>query len=117
LHRVDDLADTDEPVVPKGAKFYYSVPLKELIGQIENVGPNSKRVGERYEKVLTQIPEMRYLREAGEADLARIGGEDLAQSVLAMRKGEVERVAGYDGEFGIIRVKFKPKKEEQSSLF
>ena len=63
------------------------------------------------------MPELKYLLEAPEKDLARIGGEDLAQSVLAMRAGNVERIAGYDGEFGIIKVKADLKKEEQSSLF
>jgi uncharacterized protein (TIGR00375 family) len=117
LHRVDDLADSAEPIIPKGAKFLYAIPLKELIGHLEGVGPSSKRVQERYDKIIAQMPELKYLLEAPEKDLARIGGEDLAQSVLAMRAGNVERIAGYDGEFGIIKVKADLKKEEQSSLF
>lgn len=117
LHRVDDLADTDEPIIPKGASFLYAIPLRELISHLEGVGVASKRVNERYDKVVAQVPEIKYLLEADEPELSRIGGENLAQSVLAMRAGNVERIAGYDGEFGVIKVKADLKKEEQSSLF
>jgi len=117
LHRVDDLADSDAPITPKGASFLYTIPLKELISHLESVGVASKRVQERYDKVVAQVPEMKYLLEIDNPELSRVGGENLAQAVLAMRAGNVERIAGYDGEFGIIKVKADVKKEEQSSLF
>ena len=117
LHRVDDLADTDKSIAPKGASFKYAIPLRELISHLEGVGVASKRVEERYDKIVAQVPEIKYLLESDEAELSRVGGEDLANSVLAMRKGDVERIAGFDGEFGVIKVKADFKKEEQSSLF
>ncbi len=117
LHRVELLADQEEPTPPEGAEFAYAVPLKELIAQIEGVGVSSKRVQERYQRIVQSVPEIVFLLEADEQELVRVGGEDIAQAVLAMRQGEVERRAGYDGQFGEIRVKVKPKKEEQASLF
>ena len=63
------------------------------------------------------MPEIQFLLEAKEKDLLRTGGEDLAEAVLSMRQGEVERKAGFDGQFGEIKVKIQPKKEEQVTLF
>jgi len=117
LHRVDSLADSKKPLPPEGADFSYAIPLKELIAQIEGVGVSSRRVKERYEQVVRQMPEIQFLLEAKEKDLLRTGGEDLAEAVLSMRQGEVERKAGFDGQFGEIKVKIQPKKEEQVTLF
>lgn len=117
LHRVDSLADSQEPLPPTGANFVYVVPLKELIAQLEKVSVSSKKVKERYNQIVAQIPEIEFLLEAEREDLLRVGGKDLAKAVLAMRKGRVKKKAGFDGQFGEIKVKIEPKKEEQVSLF
>ena len=117
LHRVEKLSKFAPPETPAGATFSYAIPLRELIGQIEGVGPVSKKVEEIYEKIIAQIPEIPFLLEASEEELARVGGERLAQAVLAMRSGQVDRIAGYDGEYGKIMVKIKKEQEIQASLF
>jgi len=117
LHRVESLAKDSEPITPEGAKFLYTVPLRELIAQTVYTAPSSKKVDKIYQKVTAEIPEIDYLLEAEEPDLIRAGNEQLAQAVLAMRAGEVERIAGYDGEYGIIKVRQKPISAPQGSLF
>jgi len=117
LHRVEKLSDFGPSVAPPGAKFSYAVPLKELIGQIENVGAISKKVEEIYQKIIAQIPEIQFLLEAREEDLVKVGGREIAQAVLAMRAGKVERIPGYDGEYGKIMVKVEKDKKIQASLF
>ncbi len=116
LHRVEKLAGDNESLAPEGASFAYAIPLKELIGQIENVGASSKSVESIYGSILSQIPEIDYLLESSESDLIRAGNENIAQAVRAMRAGNVDRTPGYDGEFGVIKVKIKPQ-EAQKSLF
>jgi len=116
LNRVEKIAGANQSLVPEGATCAYAIPLKELIGQIENVGASSKSVQDVYNSIVSQMPEIDYLLESNESDLNRVGNEDITQAILAMRAGEVERTPGYDGEFGIIRVKIKPK-EAQKSLF
>ncbi|MCD6422488.1 DNA helicase UvrD [bacterium] len=116
LHRVEELADYEEPRPPKGADFVYAVPLKELIAQVEESTPSSRKTAELYEKVVRQIPEVEFLLEAEEKDLAKAGGERLAQAVLNMRQGKVKRIPGFDGQYGEIKVLID-KQETQASLF
>jgi len=117
LNRVNKLADSKEPVVPVGASFLYAIPLRELISQIEGVGAASKKVKDEYEKVVNQVPEIEFLLYADKDKLMSIGGENLALAVLAMRQNEVEKIPGFDGQFGKITVKINLKKEEQARLF
>jgi len=117
LHRVEKLSNFGPSMAPTGANFSYAVPLKELIGQIENVGAISKKVEAIYQKIIAQIPEIQFLLEAGEEDLVKVGGREITRAILAMRAGEVERIPGYDGKYGKIMVKVEKDKEIQASLF
>jgi len=117
LHRVLELADSKKPIIPKGASFYYAIPLRELIAEIEGMGVSSKKVKDVYQRIVSQIPEIDFLLWASREELLRIGGEKLAKAVISMRKGEVDRIPGFDGQYGVIKVKADIKKEEQASLF
>ena len=56
LHRVEELADRSQPQQPQGAaNFEYIIPLPEIIAEIKNAGPNSKRVQQEFQQVIGQF--------------------------------------------------------------
>src|SRR5439155_10843779 len=49
-------------------------------------------------------PELSILTEVPIDDIGRHGGERVAEAVRRLRAGDVRREAGYDGEYGVIRL-------------
>ena len=109
LHRVAELADRPAGFRPDGAAGFTSlVQLPEIIGEILATGPKSKKVtGEVGRLVAALGPELTILREVPLDDLRRVGGSPFAEGIGRLRRGEVIRDAGYDGEYGTIRL-FRP---------
>lgn len=105
LHRVLELADRDTPQQPHGAQGFASlIPLPEVIGEVLGVGAKSRRVQERHVQLVHRFgPELAILRDVPEADL-RSHWEPLGEAIARMRRGEVYRQGGYDGEYGVVRV-------------
>jgi uncharacterized protein (TIGR00375 family) len=102
MHRVEELADREEPAPER---FRSIVPLAEIISQALGRGVNTKSVKELYMKVLSELGnEFHVLLDAPIDDIRHTGGERLALGIERMRRGEVSATAGYDGEFGVIRV-------------
>jgi len=106
MHRVDELADRADGTQPQRAiPFHSLVPLPEVLGEIHQVGPASRKVADHYEKLLRALgPELFILEQAPLQELQRAGSPLLAEGIRRMRAGEVIRQAGYDGEYGVIRV-------------
>ncbi len=113
-HRVDTLADRDAPTPPPTAGEVKSlVPLPEIIGEMLGVGPSSKRVAESYDHALARLgPELQILETTPIDAIERAGSPLLAEAVSRLRAGKVIREAGYDGEYGVIRL-FEPGELEQ----
>ncbi len=109
LHRVAELADRPAGFRPAGAAGFTSlVQLPEIIGEILATGPKSKKVtGEVGRLVAALGPELSILREVPLDDLRRVGGSLFAEGIGRLRRSEVIRDAGYDGEYGTIRL-FRP---------
>jgi DNA helicase II / ATP-dependent DNA helicase PcrA len=107
LHRVSELADRPLGQQPAGtAGFINLVSLPEIIGEIKGSGPKSKKVVAEVDRLVATFgPELRILCESDVADLSRAGGSLLAQAVARMRRGEVIKEGGYDGEYGVIRLR------------
>ncbi|HXZ64911.1 MAG TPA: UvrD-helicase domain-containing protein [Streptosporangiaceae bacterium] len=118
LHRVGELADRPAGFRPDGAAgFTCLVQLPEIIGEIFATGPKSKKViGEVGRLVAALGPELSILREVPLDDLRRAGGTRLAEGIGRLRRGEVIRDAGYDGEYGSIRL-FQPGELYGTALF
>ena len=58
-----------------------------------------------YVKLLGRLgPELAILRDVPLEEIAAVGGARLAEGIGRMRRGEVIAQAGYDGEYGVIRV-------------
>jgi uncharacterized protein (TIGR00375 family) len=98
------------------------IPLRELSGELLGTGGASKKVDAAYNALIRQagselsllidlpVSEIEKLRAPG------IAGERLASAVSRMRNGQVFIQAGYDGEYGVIRVfpdVFPHKKEKK----
>ncbi|HYN94154.1 MAG TPA: UvrD-helicase domain-containing protein, partial [Pilimelia sp.] len=93
---------------PQPRDVTHLVPLAEILGEIHGVGARSKTVtGELHALVATLGPELEILTAAPVADVAAAGGELLGEAVARLRRGEVRRVPGYDGEYGVITL-FEP---------
>lgn len=108
LNRVVELADRETGTLPSsGIVPYRSItPLAELIGSVYGVGSSSKRVRTAMDRLCAGgRTEFGILLDLSEADLAPYASPEIVQAIFAMRRGEVERIPGYDGEFGKIRVK------------
>jgi uncharacterized protein (TIGR00375 family) len=106
LGRVAALADRPEGFRPAGAKPFTSlVPLVEVVGEVLGVGAGSKRVASACQQLVSRVgPELAVLREAPLEDVGREGPPLLAEALRRMRAGEVRRQAGYDGEYGVVRM-------------
>ena len=118
LHRIAELADRPAGFRPPGAAGFTSlVQLPEIVGEILAVGPKSKKVVGEIGRLVTALgPELTILRETPLDDLRRAGGSLLSEGIARLRRGEVIRDAGYDGEYGTIRL-FQPGELDGAALF
>jgi len=108
LHRVETLADRGEKEAlppPTAGEVENLVPLPEMISEIAASGPTSKAVERNYEHAIAALgPELSILRDVPIEDIARAESSLLAEAVSRLRAGKVIREAGYDGEYGVIRL-------------
>jgi len=104
LHRVTELADRPAGYRPPGAPgFTNLVQLPQVVGEIMATGPKSKKVGAEVDRLVAALgPELGILTKADVDDLRRVGGSLLGEAVSRLRRGEVRREAGYDGEYGVV---------------
>jgi len=105
LNRVEELADRPEGARPDGAApFRNLVPLPEVLGELLGVGASSGAVQKSYQRLLAKLgPELPLLEQAAVEEVER-GMPLLGEAVARMREGRVRREAGYDGEYGVIRL-------------
>ena len=106
-HRVEVLADRDEVVAPPATAGAVSnlVALPEILSEIASSGVSSKTVERLYDRVIGALgPELSILSEVPVEDIARGGSPVLAEAITRLRAGKVIREAGYDGEYGVIKL-------------
>ena len=103
LYRVLELADRSKPKLDK--EFLSLIPLPEILSEILCCGPTTKRVLTMYEELLNSLgPELYILTEAPLDDIEKYGGLLCREAIKRMRAGRVIREAGFDGEYGRIRL-------------
>lgn len=107
LNRVCELADRgpDNTFRPNTAGQVYSlVPLPEIISEILGVGTASKSVTNEYERVINKFgSELSILRDVPIDELSK-DSPLLGEGISRLRNGKVIKQAGYDGEYGVIRL-------------
>jgi DNA helicase-2/ATP-dependent DNA helicase PcrA len=106
MARVEELADRPEGVKAPRARPYKSlITLPGLIGEAKDVGPASKAVEQVYQSMLASLGHEFYiLCDAPIDQIKKSAGEVIAEGLSRMRQGQVEIAAGYDGEFGTIKI-------------
>ncbi len=107
-HRVEELADRKGPLYPSDAPRPFSlIPLVELLSELLGVGPASKRVMEQYCRAIELFGSEFSLLLFTPLEEIEASAPLLAEAIGRMRRGEVMRTPGFDGQFGLIRL-FQP---------
>ena len=114
MHRVEVLADRAE-----GEKHSQALPyermisLAEVVGEAKGAGPQTKGVRMLCQQIIQRLgPELFMLARVPLEDIRQTGGPLLAEGIRRMRAAEVRLDAGYDGEFGVVRL-FEPGEREE----
>jgi DNA helicase II / ATP-dependent DNA helicase PcrA len=103
LSRVEDLADRAEGEGRRNQRVEHLIQLHEILGEINGVGPKSKTVEAQLNHLVSTLgAELDVLRTVPLDAIGQAGGEDLREAIMRLRRGDVHRIAGYDGEYGII---------------
>lgn len=113
LNRVLELADRSVPEKPQNhADFVSVVPLPELIGEVVNTASSSQKAQKMYADAIAHFgSELDILQYVSAADLHKFSPL-LAESISRMRRGEVIREPGFDGEYGTVRMFSKKEHDE-----
>ncbi len=116
LQRIKELADRSlSPSVfkeglvydsgnnPNARPFRQLVPLRELVAHSLSVGVGTKKVSRSYEALIEQSGnELAVLTTIDRETLASVAGEQIADAIIAVREGNVEVNAGFDGVYGTV---------------
>ena len=105
-HRVEQLADRAEGFVKKDGKKYESlVPLPEVISTCMGYSAASKKVQGCFEQMIQTLgTEFDILRNVPSEDIKSCAGERIAEGIENVRTGNVKRIPGYDGEYGMMKL-------------
>lgn len=106
LSRVNELSDRKKiTTLPKTAgKVFSLVPLQEIISEIKGVGPSSKSVTTEYEKLINKFgSELNILQNIPLDELSKTSPL-LKEAISRLRQGKVIKQAGFDGEYGSIKL-------------
>jgi uncharacterized protein (TIGR00375 family) len=122
MHRVMELADREVPFYPPNSPGYFSlIPLPEVLGEIFSKGPATKTVFKEYGKLIRMFDsEFNLMLNVPAEEINERYSPVLGEAVQRIRKGKVIRRAGFDGEFGVIKVFDEGELKElvgQSALF
>lgn len=119
MHRVNELADRKEIDItppPTAGKVFSFVPLQEILAEIMQIGASSKSVTYAYENLIQKLgPELSILKDVSIDDISKVYSPILAEAILRLREGKVIKKAGFDGEYGAIKLFEKselPKKQK-----
>ncbi len=106
MARVEQLADRDEPGRPDSWRPHKSlIPLPEIIGDAFGVGAGSKRVLRAYDEALQSLgSEFSILCDIPLEEVRSVSGTLVAEGVRRVRSEEMKVEAGYDGEYGVVRI-------------
>ena len=92
---------------------FFRQTLLEVISACVGVSSRSKKVQKEYEQMLRMIgPEFEILRTVPLEEIRQKSGFLIAEGIERLRNGEVERISGFDGEYGTIKL-FQPYELEE----
>ncbi|MFH1591341.1 MAG: endonuclease Q family protein [archaeon] len=107
LARVEELADRPEDVDVRGRPgFDTLLPLSELIATVRGCGVATKSVWSSYNALIEAFgSEYTVLLKTPEEELSRHAGTAMSQAIMKNRSGDIEVSPGYDGEYGVPKLR------------
>jgi DNA helicase-2/ATP-dependent DNA helicase PcrA len=122
MARVEELADRPEGErAPRSRPYRNLIPLTEIIGESFGVGPASGRVDLAYQRLVAALgSEFAILQTVPLDQIEKTAGSMVGEGIRRVRDGRVELQAGYDGDYGIIRIftdQERTTAKEQQNLF
>jgi superfamily I DNA/RNA helicase len=119
LHRVEELADRPAGHVPADApEVTHLLQLHQVLGEVNRVGAKSKAVESQLRTLVNELgSELSILGEVPLDDVTRVGGELLGEAIGRLRRREVQRISGFDGEYGVIRLFDPAELNTEATLF
>ncbi len=104
LYRVEELASRPHGYTPSGRHGYQSIiPLTDILSEIFDVGPKTKKVTTLYERALERSgPELEILLKRPLAEIETLGIPLLSEAIEKMRAAKVDIAPGFDGEYGKV---------------
>jgi uncharacterized protein (TIGR00375 family) len=106
-HRVEKLADrkeADATPPPTAGAVTSLVPLPEILAEIVGGGVASQGVTQAYDRTTARLgSDFTVLQDVPVEDIGRVNPL-LGEAVNRLRAGTVIRQAGYDGQYGVIRL-------------
>ncbi|MCD4814137.1 endonuclease Q family protein [bacterium] len=104
--RVEMLADRAEGYVrPNAVPSVHLVPLDEIIGEAKGKGRATKGVQAVWDRMVAGgSNELYVLMFMPEDQLRDLSDARVCEAIMRMRRGEVRAIAGYDGEYGRIKL-------------
>ncbi|SDT87592.1 UvrD-helicase domain-containing protein [Desulfobacula phenolica] len=113
LNRVQELSQRPEGYVPENRHGYQSIiPLADMLSEIFEVGPKTKKVATYYQKAIENLgPELGILLDKSFEEIKTANIPLLAEAVQKMRTGDVNIDPGYDGEYGKVNLFSRQEKK------
>ena len=114
LNRVQKLANRPEGFMPDNRHGYQTiVPLADILSEIFEVGPNTKKVNTNFNKAVETLgPELEVLLSKSIKEIETANIPLLARAIEKMRKGMIKTSPGFDGEFGKVQI-FDPEEKKR----
>ncbi len=104
--RVEELTDRPEGYIPEGAVSQkHLVPLEEVLADCFGVGAKTKTVQDFYWKLISAAGnEFAVILDLPIDEIAKITGSLVAEAIKRVREEKVQKIPGYDGIYGIIKI-------------
>jgi len=113
-YRVDELADRKEgkSAHKKARPFRHLIPLSEIIAKAIDSKETSKKTWAIYNSLIRKFGnEFNVLLHAKKEELLEVIDERIADFIIKNRRGDVEVIPGYDGEYGVPLFSEEDKKK------